>query len=67
MFSVQILFSTSRAFVSAYYTIGSETIRVRSVVVVDVAARVDIPNIVGVAAISTAQTNVLRITYVPYR
>ena len=55
----------SRAFASVYYTIGRKTIRVRGVVVVDVAARIHIPHVVGVAAVGAAQTNVLRITYVP--
>ena len=55
----------SRAFVSVYCTIGRKTISVRGVVVVDVAARIHIPHVVGVAAVGAAQTNVLRITYVP--
>lgn len=40
---------------------GRKTIAVRSVVVVDVATRVDIPRIVSVATVSTAQTNILRL------
>jgi hypothetical protein len=39
--------------------IGGKPIAVSRVVVVDVATRIDIPRIVGIAAISTTQPNVL--------
>ena len=38
--------------------IGAPAIRVARVVVVDVASRVDIPSVVGVATVSGAQPNV---------
>ena len=42
-----------------------EAIRVARVVVVDIAARVDIPRIVRIAAVRRAQTNVLRFNLHP--
>ena len=39
-------------------TVGASAIRVARVVVVDVASRVDIPSVVGVATISGAQPNI---------
>ena len=45
--------------ISVAYAIRGKPIRVRRVVVVDVAARVDIPRIVRVATISGPQTHVL--------
>lgn len=51
----------------AYYfhTIRRTPIRVRSVVVVDITRRIDIPCIVGITAIRGTQTNILRVvTYV---
>lgn len=46
-------------------TIWGEAIRVDRVVVVDIAARVDVPRIARIAAIRTAQTNILSIAYTP--
>lgn len=43
-----------------------EPIRVASVVVVDVTARVDIPSVISIASISTTQTHVLRDNLRPF-
>ena len=47
-------------------TIGGEAIRVRGVVVVDVARRVHVPGVVRVATIGGAQARVLRCSLHPY-
>ncbi len=44
-------------------TVGAAPIRVVRVVVVDVAARVDVPRIVRVATIRRPQAHILRLTY----
>lgn len=47
-------------------TIGGEPIRVRGVVVVDVARRVHVPGVVRVATVGGAQARVLRYSLHPY-
>ena len=59
------LYCVSALFISSG-TIWGEAKRIARVVVVDVAARVDIPRIIRVATIRAAQPHILALAYTPY-
>lgn len=61
---LEILILCNSFFISSG-TIRGEAIRVVRVVVVDIAARVDVPRIVRVGTIRTAQTDILGLAYIP--
>ena len=52
--------------ISLCYHNRGEAVRVARVVVVDVACRIDIPDIISIAAVSRTQTDILRVSLHPF-